>query len=72
MSFSHVAASPSPSPSPIPLSVAGVTAGPDVASGQSGFVKRMALSAPSLLLLLSASSVVCSCTPVLISIVMLI
>lgn len=30
--------------SPIPLSVAGVTAGPDVAPGQSGFVVQMALS----------------------------
>lgn len=35
----------SPHPfSPIPLSVAGVTAGPDAAPGQSGFVLQMALS----------------------------
>lgn len=53
---------------PMPLSVAGVTAGPDVAFGQSGFVLQMApvLSLPlyvSPLPLPLCASVVCSCTP---------
>lgn len=60
----------------IPLSVAGVTAGPDAAPGQSGFVLQMALSSLSLFtsppVCLLCASVMCSCTPVLISIAMLI